>query len=281
MRHVAWLTRKICVPVIGEFIQRRDGVAVRIVWIVGSRPGVLKDHRESQPNVSLINSLNCVHDAQDIVVRGARTSQSRNVFKVGFGGDLNNFEWRQDLRRDSHGRAGNELFRFLANLLFERSTRFADVWAHIRSLVKQVIRSSGRGGIFSGRLKKIEFTLSDDHSFEFVIIDGKSRVAVRHPRNFSFVGVRRGHFDRACDYAIDNFFGPIIRRAQIVQHEIDFKVLCRRLHRQMAGVLHAFGCGVRIELNILVISKDLREVLLIASFGGLSIDRRRMDSRTT
>src|SRR6184192_3180193 len=111
MRHIAWLARKVCVPIIRKFIQCCDSIAARSVRIVGGRPGVLKYNRKGQSYVSLINSLNCVHDAQDIVVRGARTSQSRDVFKVSFGGDLNNFEWRKNLRRDSHGRAGKELFR--------------------------------------------------------------------------------------------------------------------------------------------------------------------------
>ena len=83
------------------------------------------------------------------------------------------------------------------------------------------------------------------------------------------------------DSAIDNFFGAIIGRAQVIQRQIDFKVIGRRLHRQMACAVHAFRYGVRIELNILVVSEDLREILLITSFAGLSIDSRCMDSRTT
>src|SRR5207302_8001314 len=136
MRHVAWLTRKVCVPVIREFIERRDGVATGIVWIVGSRPRVLKYNRKCQPNISLVNSLNCVHDSEDVIIRGGRTSQSRDVFKVGFGGDLNNLEWRKDFRRDSRGRAGKELFRFMVNLFVERTTRLADVGPHIRRFVQ-------------------------------------------------------------------------------------------------------------------------------------------------
>src|SRR5437870_13721305 len=103
MRHVAWLTRKVCVPVIREFIERRDGVATGIVWIFGSRPRVLKYNLKCQPNISLVNSLNCVHDSVDVIIRGARTSQSRDVVKVEHGRALNRPEWRKDLRLHLRG----------------------------------------------------------------------------------------------------------------------------------------------------------------------------------
>src|SRR5229473_2783562 len=98
MCHVAWLTRKVCVPVIRKFIQRCHSIAARIVWIVGGRPRVLKCNGECKSYVSLVNSLDRVHDAEYVIIRGARTSQSRDIFKVSLGGDLNNFEWRKDLR---------------------------------------------------------------------------------------------------------------------------------------------------------------------------------------
>src|SRR5438132_6519207 len=126
MRYVALLTRKVCVPVIRKFIQRRHGIAGRIVRIVGSRPGVLKYNRQCQPNVSLINSLYRVHDSEDVIIRGTRSSQGRDVFKVSLGGDFDNSEWRKDFRRDSRGRAGKEPCRFMVNLFIERSASFAD-----------------------------------------------------------------------------------------------------------------------------------------------------------
>src|SRR2546421_9136341 len=93
MRHVAWRAGKVSIPYRLEFVEHRDCIAARRVGIVRRVPGVLEYDREGEPDVSLINRLNLIHDTENVVVRGGRRSaEALHVFKVRFGSNFGNFE---------------------------------------------------------------------------------------------------------------------------------------------------------------------------------------------
>ena len=92
MRHVAWRGGKIRIPIVCEFAQHCDRIAARRVRIVRRVPGVLEYHREGETDVSLINRLNLIHDAENVLVGGCRSSaETLHIFKVRFAGDFDNF----------------------------------------------------------------------------------------------------------------------------------------------------------------------------------------------
>src|SRR5437588_9740191 len=116
MGYVSWMTRKVRVPVIHEFI---DGAVVvrRGVWIVGRVPGVLENDGESHADVSLIDRLHRIHNAEDVVVRRRRAAERRNIFVVSFSGQLDNFHRRKYCRNRScysvAGKLARSRFHFI------------------------------------------------------------------------------------------------------------------------------------------------------------------------
>src|SRR5258705_11541434 len=64
--YVAARAGKVRVPVIRKFSQHGGRIAARIVRIVRCVPGMLKAHREREANIPFVDSLNLIHDAQDV-----------------------------------------------------------------------------------------------------------------------------------------------------------------------------------------------------------------------
>ena len=110
---------EVSVPIICKLIQGRNRVS-RIVRVGRNRPGVLEHDGERQPNVSLINRLNLIHDAQDVVVRTCGiAAERRHVIKVRFSRDLDHLKRREHLGRYPRRKRRGKLFRFPIDLLLQ------------------------------------------------------------------------------------------------------------------------------------------------------------------
>src|SRR5687767_11385729 len=98
MRHVALRRSKWMID--AERVQQVDhwGLSTSSAVWIGARPGVLDSYGEGQANVALVDGLNAVQNAQDIVVGCGRAPQRVCIFKVSVGGDLDDLERRKSGR---------------------------------------------------------------------------------------------------------------------------------------------------------------------------------------
>src|SRR5207253_9229627 len=111
---------RILIPIVRESAKDRAGRSAAGTVRISGRPGMLISYAESETDVSLINRLNLVHDAEDTVVRRRGSSQGVCVFQVGFSCDLDYFEWREHCGRLVVCGSRHHLFGAGVDLLFQR-----------------------------------------------------------------------------------------------------------------------------------------------------------------
>ena len=159
---------------------------------------MLEYHREGETNVALIDRLNLIYDAENVLVGGCRRSaDTLHIFKVCFGGDFDNFERREDRRCVAAGGAGPDLFSAGIYLFFQ-GVRAAsgDVRPHVVSRVDQIIGGCGRRRIFPGRLNKKGLARCHDHAFHRRFCDRKT--CVTGPNAFDVTLVSQDARHRGC-----------------------------------------------------------------------------------
>src|SRR6185369_2351276 len=107
MGDVAARAGKVRIPVTRKLSQDRRRVTVRGVGIVRSVPGMLKADSEREAYVAFKDSLDLIHDTQDVAIRRGRTSQGTRIFEIGFGGHFGEFERREGRWLQTAGGAGH------------------------------------------------------------------------------------------------------------------------------------------------------------------------------